>query len=1195
MQVAVISFLPTARQSCFLSPLKAEKIEELEQALEGFDPATMRRGKDYLTRKRVRRLAVEENLITAEVEGTDLYETAWLYEDGEWFSDCSCPIAIECKHAYALALAVLTGRGTPTPPAPARPATRPKKARPASFKDEIARRTGQKLTQADKRFADLVENLHRDVQRANRCFLHGEWLRPLKFPAPEPVHRWEPAQVMKDWWKSPPATPLDLWQYLALYAEREGAEIPSFLKPVTDPSTIRAGVEDILREKEILRWQNVLDDVARRAVALPPSRPLRLRLALPKVYWEEESTPGSWQRLNADRVRQLAQEKSTAHDSASLVLLTLATGSAAAGYWGRSNFALSLDREEDAAFLNTALNTPLTRERVVGHDGNVFCFAEDPLRWEFRPSERDPENEIEARLLAPDGVTLPERLGIFPGPVSLVLVQGRIYRAPLPLERTGKPYARAFIPRAALRNTPGAVVALKKGGAIFPTEIEANIESVALSPCLVCELHSPGDGYAEELRIRLLAHAPEHDVEQSWCGPRGWVLTDPTKKTSGPKKDRELVFDHAEADAAVPLLAALRLGSVYDRDYWTRPVTKKFSEEFSEWAQSLPSGLEIRASPELRAFFEPAGAAALRFKIEEKPDAPDWFDLRAELSVHDVELTPEETQALLKARGGFVRLKSGAWKRLEAQFDEADAAALTAMGLTLESALTAERHSFHALQLAGHRVTRLASEEMHERIARRSAEIRAISPPDPPADFLATLRPYQQDGFHFLAFLATNNFGGVLADDMGLGKTIQALAWLVWLRDQAADPGLRALVVCPKSVTHNWSTETARFAPTLTVLSFTPGAKIPSKTATLVIANYTQLRLNAPWFLDQKWDAVILDEGQNIKNPGSQTARTARELTARQRLVLTGTPIENRALDLWSLYAFAQPGLLGSQASFKRLYESRNVDDTSGLARLQARVRHFLLRRTKSQVAPELPPRTEEELLCALDGDQAALYSAELKKTRRLVLGLSTKDSFDKARFNVLQSLLRLRQICCDPRLITKSREKAVPSAKMEALFDQLRPLAEEGHKILVFSQFVEMLTLISDELTRESIAHLTLTGQSENRQELVHQFQTDPAIPVFLLSLKAAGSGLNLTAASYVILYDPWWNPAVEAQAIDRTHRIGQVKPVIAYRLIAKDTIEEKIRALQKQKSAVADAVIHEESLAKVLDLDSLRFLLAE
>ncbi len=356
-----------------------------------------------------------------------------------------------------------------------------------------------------------------------------------------------------------------------------------------------------------------------------------------------------------------------------------------------------------------------------------------------------------------------------------------------------------------------------------------------------------------------------------------------------------------------------------------------------------------------------------------------------------------------------------------------------------------------------------------------------------------------------------------------------------------------------------------------------------------MVANYTQLRLHAARFRAEPWDAVVLDEGQFIKNPRSQVAVAARSLRARRRVVLTGTPIENRLADLWSLFAFAQPGLLGEQASFRRQYPET---DPAALTRLHRRVRHFLLRRTKAQAAPDLPARTEDEIVVELEGEQRRLYDAELKRARAHLLGVETKSALDAVRFHVLASLLRLRQICCHPALIDGAHA-GLPSAKLDALMERIEELAEEGHQVLVFSQFVEMLQIIRGRLEKENIGHLILTGATENRSELVDTFQTDPTKTVFLLSLKAAGFGLNLTAASYAILFDPWWNPAAEAQAIDRIHRIGQTKPVIAYRLLAENTVEEKIRLLQREKAALANAVIQEESLATVMDLDSLRRIL--
>ena len=407
---------------------------------------------------------------------------------------------------------------------------------------------------------------------------------------------------------------------------------------------------------------------------------------------------------------------------------------------------------------------------------------------------------------------------------------------------------------------------------------------------------------------------------------------------------------------------------------------------------------------------------------------------------------------------------------------------------------------------------------------------------------------------------------------------------------------LPSLVVCPKSVTDNWRAEAERFYPDLRVRLWRgePAAELSAarEGADLIVINYVQLRFLSPAIAQTSWQAAILDEAQCIKNPDSQTAQAARALKAEHRLALTGTPIENRLLDLWSILAFAMPGALGNRAHFLRRFNAQ--DDPLARRRLAARVRPFLLRRTKGQVAQDLPDRVEEDLLCEMEGEQRTLYRAELKRARQLILGLKSNQQLNDERFNILTSLLRLRQICCHPALVDGKLREA-ESAKVGALLDLLEPLMEEGHKVLVFSQFVTMLDLLRDTVKQREWPHFYLAGDTENRGNLVREFQSAKGGAVFLISLKAGGFGLNLTAASYVVLFDPWWNPAVENQAIDRTHRIGQTSKVMAYRLLLRDSIEQKIRALQKQKAALMDDVLGEERFAQSLTLEDLRFLFAE
>ena len=541
-------------------------------------------------------------------------------------------------------------------------------------------------------------------------------------------------------------------------------------------------------------------------------------------------------------------------------------------------------------------------------------------------------------------------------------------------------------------------------------------------------------------------------------------------------------------------------------------------------------------------------------------------------------------------------MDDGSWMRLEIKLDPDQRDAVTRLGLDPFD-LSGDTHRMHAMQLADPKAAEVFDPKAWKRIKDSAKEINIEVEPELPAELNAELRPYQVDGFNFLAYLATNRFGGILADDMGLGKTVQSLAYILWLRQLAKGQGkhMPALVVCPKSVLDVWAMEAERFAPDLKVQVLRSRDQLDVKALEteldVLVLNYAQLRVGGDELNKVRWLVVILDEGQQIKNPDSKAAKSARELNAENRLVLTGTPIENRLMDMWSLMAFAMPGVLGSRAYFKKRFDKRK--DPNSQNRLAARLRPFLLRRTKGQVAKDLPPRTEEEVYANMDGIQMELYKAELKRIQKALLGLDSDEAVKKNSFAILQGLMRLRQICCHPGLIDPKYLKE-ESSKLTALFYLLDQLREEGHKVLVFSQFVSMLEIIRTQLEVDSRPFNYLTGQTKDRKGEIEKFQTSKDPSVFLLSLKAGGSGLNLTSASYVILYDPWWNPAVENQAIDRTHRIGQKNKVIAYRLLTKDSVEEKIRVLQHQKTALVTNVLGDEGFASNLALEDLQFILS-
>jgi superfamily II DNA or RNA helicase len=464
--------------------------------------------------------------------------------------------------------------------------------------------------------------------------------------------------------------------------------------------------------------------------------------------------------------------------------------------------------------------------------------------------------------------------------------------------------------------------------------------------------------------------------------------------------------------------------------------------------------------------------------------------------------------------------------------------------------------------------------------------------------FRGELRPYQRDGLGWLHHLRALGIGGCLADDMGLGKTVQMLALLSEIHGASGSPEKTtrpSLVVAPRSLLFNWKEEAARFAPHLRVVEHHGTERSRSaefEGADVVLTTYGTLRADAAHLAAMEFEYVVLDEAQAIKNATSQTAKTARLLKARHRLALSGTPIENHVGELWSLFEFLNPGMLGAARWFRRHFGGRTVSPQRR-AMLAAALRPLILRRTKEQVAPELPARVEQTLWCDLEAPQRALYDRLRLSYRASLLEKVKSEGMQSARMHVLEALLRLRQAACDPSLIDPSSQDE--GTKLEVLMEELEDVIESGHRALVFSQFTSFLSLAAKKLEKQKVPYAWLDGKTVDRQRVVRSFQEPDGPPVFLISLKAGGVGLNLTNADYVFLLDPWWNPAVEAQAIDRTHRIGQEKPVFAYRIIARDTVEEKILELQASKRELADSILTEDnSVLRSLDVETLEKLLS-
>jgi superfamily II DNA or RNA helicase len=482
--------------------------------------------------------------------------------------------------------------------------------------------------------------------------------------------------------------------------------------------------------------------------------------------------------------------------------------------------------------------------------------------------------------------------------------------------------------------------------------------------------------------------------------------------------------------------------------------------------------------------------------------------------------------------------------------------------------------------------------ELRDRL-RQFEGIHSVSEPE---GFHGELRTYQREGLGWLEFLQSFGFGGCLADDMGLGKTVQLLALLQDRKDQKPDPHYPTLVVVPKSLMFNWMEEAERFTPGLRALEYIGIDRAQLRDDfykyDLILTTYGTLRRDIYQLKDLKFDYVVLDEAQTIKNAASQVAKASRLLSARYRIALSGTPIENHLGDLWSIFEFLNPGMLGRSSLF-RIYAADSQDEQSR-EMLGKGLRPFILRRTKQQVANDLPEKVEQTIHCRMGKEQRKLYDEMRQHYRDSLLGMIRDQGIARSQMHVLEALLRLRQAACHPGLLDPERI-GESSAKLDVLISQLDEIIDEGHKSLVFSQFTSLLSIVRQHLDKRGIAYEYLDGQTRSRKQHVDRFQNDPDCPVFLISLKAGGLGLNLTAAEYVFLLDPWWNPAVEAQAIDRAHRVGQTQRVFAYRLICENTVEEKIAELQKQKKDLADAILQENnSLMKNMSVDDLDMLLS-
>lgn len=565
----------------------------------------------------------------------------------------------------------------------------------------------------------------------------------------------------------------------------------------------------------------------------------------------------------------------------------------------------------------------------------------------------------------------------------------------------------------------------------------------------------------------------------------------------------------------------------------------------------------------------------------------DWFETAIKVKFNKQTVSLKHLHKSIRNKSKFVQLDDGTagilpdeWlAKFEAYFGAGEVIEETLRTPNVNFASVAELYE-----------TELLDQKSQERLKgyqTKLATFDAIEDVIVPKELNATLRAYQKEGLNWLNFLDGFNFGGILADDMGLGKTIQILAFILAQREKLG--AQTNLIVVPASLVFNWQQEIKKFAPTLQLKTIygAERSKITSdfNRFDVVLTSYGTLLADVRWLKDFRFNYIFLDESQLIKNPDSQRYKAVRLLQSRNKIVITGTPIENNTFDLYGQLSFACPGLLGNREQFRRLY-SVPIDqfkDSRRAEELQKRIHPFILRRTKEQVASELPDKTEMVIYCEMGNQQREIYESCRTEIRDYLMG-TAEDELTKSSMHVLQGITKLRQICNSPAILSKEKYYGNTSSKMDVLLEQIESKAPY-HKILVFSQFVGMLTLVKAELEERNVSFAYLTGQTKNREAVVASFQNDPTVRVFLISLKAGGIGLNLTQADYIYLIDPWWNPAVENQAIDRAYRIGQHQNVMAVRLICPDTIEEKIMLMQdSKKDLVSDLIKTESNIFKSL-----------
>jgi superfamily II DNA or RNA helicase len=1211
--------------------LDAAQQTALRHAMAIFPVRAQRAGTAYAVEGRVSGIEPYASGFVARVDGTDAYETYWYHAHGRWAAECSCPVGVACKHAYAVGVTVLAA------------CRRDSMSEPRGALVELLRETPEPSSRA----ALLVPHLRHLPPRIREAVQRSGVLAE---PDPELLCEHVAAIIRREGGALPPQlvpyrdrpdlARARLVGELARWADRCRAAPARSLRLVCglirhhggyavtiDTRMSSARLND--QSRTLQQLYQLHSEQQRNPDILSPAQAAVLAALVDDGRGWAYGTPGSGGSVSNARLLRIAQwaardELATWDDEIDPEVARRAGIAAGAplrlGHAPARVVPICLETAGETA-LDLALTWPdggtCPVRNAVFLPGQRHGRAEpEPLlalsRGLLTIIEESPPPEVLARFRERGAVPVPtdERAGVFgrlapafPNLRDTLARHTRVRRVrpiiALDLRDDEWLQVRVLAADGATPWTPAEPQHDRRlfeldaaerwiDGAVVGGGRDGSGDDVVVLPADEAERGSDRSAAAP-----APAAAPAIDDDAVWID-----APDPECVAPALHWLRKLPAQPANA----PALGAGRRPEFHDRErgWWMRTNAKGMTALAAAWSER-PADVIFVGTPRTRRLL--FGAACLRPRLRIAPSGTDWFSIAADWEQEGMQMDAADLARLRAATTPFVRL-SGGWVRRDAvQVHDEVAAVLADLGVEIG----AGPQKVGLWQLAGAAPSSLAALERlgadpaavaaARALRERVAAFQGVPAVARPAGLVAALRPYQQRGLDFLAHASALGTGALLADDMGLGKTVQALAWLQHLRE--ADPAPQpSLVVCPTSVMHNWVREAERFTPALRVLALERGAARRALFDAvghhdLLVTNYALLRTDIDTWRDIPLRALILDEAQQVKNPDSVGARAVAALTARHRVALTGTPLENRALDLWSIVECINPGYLGPRAAFEARFDRPDAPPHTR-AFLAAKMRPVLLRRTKAEVGSDLPPRIEERIDCELTREQRLLYVDALRHARDLVERLGAeRGGLARHRIHILAALTRLRQICCHPALAGGKR--TLESGKFDAFFELLEPLLAEGHKVVVFSQFVACLNLLDTALRRRGVCRYVLTGASIKRAEIVDAFHRADTPGVFLVSLKAGGTGLNLTAASYVVLFDPWWNPAVEAQAIDRTHRIGQHRTVIAYRLLTRGTIEEKIHELQQRKAELARDILGESSFARALTRDDLQYLFAE